>query len=298
MECAVCGAKINTNSKYCKQCENEISEFGISKKELSLLLEEKGIGKIYQNLISKLNQDCFHEIEIHQSSLDEIDFSEILEEKDGILTVDNLDAVGTVQLVMSCLINEFDAMHNEIGDIMNSMHGDRVAYLNTAYQQYERALQGKNAVNQSVELTKASDNCLKGINMLREEIKGYLNFFETLPKSTIEKLFCGKKLRHAEKNLNLIHDAFRLYCSGCFLALEIDLKNKETEKLIQTARVERDFLNQLQKSRGYCRLLEVDDENEAEWKNKIREMTVNMFFIEKNIDSDVVIIKILEESNE
>lgn len=301
MECQVCGAQIDIDSRYCQKCGNEIAEFGISKRQLSRLLEEKiaiakksGIKQIYQDLINKLNQDGFEEIEIHKSSLEGVEFSGILETKGDKISIKNLDLVAATTLIMSYFINEFDAMHNEIGDIANSIHGDRVAYLCTAYQQYGRAIQSKNAESQRAELTYASNNCLKGINMLREEITGNLDFFEKLPKSTIKKLFCGIKLQDAERRLKLLQETFRLYCLGCILSLEIDLKNEETKKLVRTAHVERAFLNEMQKSKGYCRLLEVDDENKTKWDNKLKEMAVNMFFIEKYIESDEITMKILE----
>ena len=302
MECEVCGAQIDKGSKYCQKCGKKIAEFGIPKMQLSHLFEEKirivkesGTRQIYQNLLNELNQNCFQEIEIHKSSLEEVDFSDIFEEKKGKLSIVRLDVTTATKLIMSYFINEFDAIHNEIGNIIDSMHGDRVAYLLTAYQQYRRATAAKNADSQREELTFALDNCLKGINMIREELKDHLEFFEKLPKSTIKKLFCGIKLREAEGRLKLIHEAFHLYCLGCILSLEIDFKNEEIGKLIQTAHNERTFLNQMQKSKGYCRLLEVDDENETEWKNKLKEMAVNMFFVEQYIEPDNVTIKLLED---
>lgn len=302
MECEVCGASIDINSRYCQKCGNEINKFGVPQKQLLNLLEEKmrivkegGTKQLYQNMINRLNQNCFREVELHKSSLEGIDFSDIIKEKNGKLSLEDLGAAEAAKLIMSYFINEFDAIHNEIGSIMDSLHGDRVACVRTAYQHYQRALQAENLESKKSDLIFAANKCLEGMDMLREELKDHLGFFEELPRSTFRKLFCGIKLQDAEKRLQLIQKTFRFYCLGSMLLMEIDLKNEEIKKLVQTAHNERFFLNEMQKSKGYSRLLEVDDENEQEWSDMLKELTVNMFFIEKYIEADDVTIKILEE---
>lgn len=312
MECKACGAVIETGDSYCEYCSSRLKRAGvISKNELFDLLkkEVKFSGETdkfqeFQQLICKLSRNEFKRVEIQKSSaeelasscLDETNILDVVKElKNGGLKITCQNYDFFVKLTLAALINEFDAIQNEIGDIKASLHDDRKAKIYTAFQQYQRAVQSEDAADQTDGFRSAANSCLEGINELRMEMDRLLDFFSKLPKSTFKKLFCGVKLRDAQANLNQVQEAFHFYCNAVRLMIQVDLGKNEIKRLLSTLKDERSFLKEIQRSDGYRRLLEVDDDNAEKWRITLRELAADMYCIENYIGTESVYLNIVEE---
>lgn len=299
MECEVCGAIIDDGSKYCQKCGIKLKGIGISKEELSNvlikkmeLIHEAGTEQTYQKLISKLKRNEYKKVEIHTSSLDEADFSKMLiESKNGILIVP-MKPEEHIKLGIGIFINELDSMQNEMNSMKNSLQNDRISKIYTAFQQYNRAIHTNNTSDRTMELNIASNNCLSGINDLRQEINEHIKFFSKLPKSTIQKLFCGISLKDAENELKQVQKSFQFYRMGISLLTQIDIYRNEQEMLISTAQEERAFLKEIKKSKGFHRLLEVDDENVGKWEEDTSTLSLEMYYIENYLETGKTVMEI------
>lgn len=302
MVCKICGAPIDAESVYCQKCGQKLDEISISPKVLSDFLKEKmessdaaEIQSHCQHLIDKVNGSKFKKVELHKSSLSGIDLSDIISEKGDTLRVECKEPEEFLKLAAALFINEADTRHNEMVDIIETIHNDRKADLLTANMLYVRAGLTKDVSRREKKLDNASDSCIAGINKLRLEINNHLDFFERLPKSTLKKLFCGISIQSAEANLVQMQEAFRWYCEGVRLLIKIDIQNKEQEKIRETIETESTFIKTMIGSRGYKRLLEVDDENVEKWDEYVNGLEVSMYCVANYIDADTITIRVLEE---
>lgn len=312
MECKVCGAVIKPEYIYCKKCGSILAETGIPKDKVASWLKKRinaaekiGTKQAYQQLMEQLNKNEFQHVEIQRSSVPDDMFCDIDEEDilhmvqelgNGNLKIicENSEIFG--KLAIASVMNELDAIHNEIGLIKQSIHNNRIARIYTAFQQYQRAEQSEDPKERIECLRRAEDSCLMGINELRLEMKAHTKIFSDIPRSTLKKIFsCGVKLEDAKDSLNEMQESFHFYCNSVRLLMQMDFEKGETKRLVSTLQRERDFLKELQNLHGYKRLLEIDDVNAEKWEKMLRGLAADLYFVETYIGTGNMNLKILEE---
>ncbi len=306
MECKICGAVVPGNSTYCPKCGRKIDEIGIRARDISYFLKEKmnaadatEIQQYCKMFIDKVCEQKFKSVEIHRSSVEGTSLKDMIhEDKEGRLHIECQNSEDYLKLATAFFINEIDCRQTELNGIRRASHDDRMAKLRAAYTQYKRAMLTEDVWRKVKQLDEASTNCILGMNELKREINSNLELFAELPKSTVKKLFCGISLQEVEEKLREMQETFPWYCDAIRLLVSIDIQNKEVEKLNVTIAEEGDFLKQMIKSKGYLRLLEVDEDNAKVWNDYVNQLNIDMFFVEKIIETDTITLKILEERYE
>lgn len=301
MECNVCGAATDSDSVYCQKCGKRIGEMGISQKEILGFLNEKkqslDMPEMEQNvlmLINKVREHKFTKVEIHRSSLEGMDFTDFFGEIGGCLYVKCSKPKEYFQLAAALFINEIDSLHNELLMIDDNFHNDRMAKISAAERHYERAMQTKDGSQRVQELAQASEKCVLGLEELKNEMRSNLDLFANLPKSALKKLFCGISIGAAEQALKEMQEAFLGYCKGVAYLIGVDIQREEQERAYGNIEKEWEFLKEIKNSAGYRSLLEVDEENANKWEENVNCLEVGMYYIKKNIDSDTIVVKIME----
>lgn len=302
-ECKVCGAIASEGSVYCQKCGKTFDEVGISAGKLSAFLQEQmeisGTVETEQycrTLMEKIGDQRFQEVEIHRSSLEGLDLTDLIYEEDGRLHIDCRKPDDFLRLAGALLINEMDCMRTELNEISQGLHNDRMAELLAAYEMYKRAmLTTGDAARKTAQLDNASNSCINGREKIKEEMIRNLELFQRYPKNPVAKIFCGIKLQTAEQAYNQMLEAFPWYCDAVKMQMCIDLQNKEVEKLNMTVAKEREFLKQIRSHKGYQRLQEVVETNAKRWDEYIDSLKADMDLSEKLISKNSITVKILEE---
>lgn len=302
-ECKVCGAIASEGSIYCQKCGKKLDEEGISARELSAFLQEKmemsGTMEAQQYcraLMDKVRNLMFQEVEIHRSSLEGLDFTDLIYEEDNRLHINCREPEDFLKLASALLINEIDSLRAELSEISQGLHNDRMAEVEAAYEMYKRAmLTTSDVARKTVLLDNASNSCIIGREKIKKEMLENLNLLQRYPKNTAKKFFCGVKPDDAEKAYNQMLEAFPWYCDAVRMQMCIDMQYKEMDKLNMTVVEEREFLEQMRSCKGYQRLQEVVEANAKVWDEYVDSLKVDMYCAENLILEDTVTIKILEE---
>lgn len=302
-ECKVCGAIVSEGSIYCQKCGKKLDEVGISVGEISAFLQEQmeisGTVETQQYcrvLMEKIGDLKFQEVEIHESSLEGLDLTELIYEKDNRLHINCQKPEDFLKLAGALLINEFDCMRTELNGLSQGLHNDRMAELEAAYKMYKRAmLTTKDKARKTAQLDEASHSCINGREKIKKEMVENLTLLQKYPKNPVAKIFCGIKPKTAEQAYNQMEGDFHWYCDAVRMQMCIDLQNKEMEKLYMTVAEEREFLKQIKSCEGYRRLQEVVEANAKIWDGYIDSLQADMYLSEKLISEDTVTVKILEE---
>ena len=302
-ECKVCGAIASEGSVYCQKCGKKLDEAGISAGKLSAFLQEQmemsGTVETQQYcraLMEKVGELKFQEVEIHRSSLEGLNLTNLIYEEDGRLHIICQEPEDFLKLAGALLINELDCMRTELNEISQGLHNDRMAEVLAAYEMYKRAmLTTGDAARKTVQLDNASNSCIKGREKIKKEMRQNLDLFQCYPKNPVAKIFCGIKPQTAEQAYNQMKEAFPFYCDAVRTQMCIDLQNKEMEKLNMTVAEERDFLRQIRDCKGYQRLQEVVEVDAEKWDGYIDSLKADMYLAEKLISEGAITVKILEE---
>lgn len=302
-QCKVCGAIVSEGSVYCQKCGKKLDEVGISAEKLSTFLQEQmerydtvETQQYCRALMEKVGDLKLQEVEIHRSSLEGSNLTDLIYEEDGRLHINCQKPEDFLKLAGTLLINELDCMRTELNELSQGLHNDRMAELDAAYKMYKRAmLTTGDAARKTAQLDDASNSCIKGREKIKEEMLKNLNLLQRYPQNIVAKIFCGIKLQTAEQAYNQMVQAFPWYCDAVRMQMCIDLQNKEMEKLNMTVAEEREFLEQMRSCKGYRRLQEVVEANAKIWDGYIDNLQVDMYLSEKLISEDVVTVKILEE---
>ena len=302
-ECKVCGAIVSEGSVYCQKCGKKLDEAGISAGKISAFLQEQmessGTVETRQycrELMEKIEELKFQEVEIHRSSLEGLDLTDLVYEKDDKLHINCRNSEDFLKLSGALLINEIDCLQTEVNGISQELHNDRTSKLDTAYDLFRRAmLTTGDAGRKRKSLDVAAEACIDGINQLKKEMNNHLELFQSYPKSPLKKLFCGISLQRAEGAYKQMQEALPWYCDAVRMLMCIDMQNKEPEKLNMLVVDEQKFLKQIRSRVGYKRLQEVVEANAKIWDEWINRLKVNMYCAEKLVSDDIVTVKILEE---
>lgn len=304
MECKVCGAIVRDGSIYCQKCGKKINEIGITLKNISSFLSEKvetfGTAEMqqYWKTFIEGDRNKFKSLEIHKNSLEGINLSKLFYEEGDRLHINCQNPEDFLELAAVFFINEMASTQTALNNLKKDLHGSKIAKMKAAYDMYEMAILTKSNVSRKKQLDDALSTCILGIRELKEEMENHLELFAKLPRSTIGKLFCGIKLQEAETALVQMQEAFSWYCNAVRLWMCIEIQNEELDKLEVVFENERDFLKEMINSKGYQRLLEVDEDNAGVWEQYVNCLEVGMYCVEKFIKTDTITIKILEEKNE
>lgn len=302
-ECNVCGAAVLEGSIYCQKCGKKFDEMGITAGKLAAFLQEQketsDTAETQQYcgiLMEKVVNLKFQEVEIHRSTLEGIDFTNLIYEEDGKLQIHCRKPEDFVKLAGSLLINEIDCMRTELNELSQGLHNDRVAEVEAAYKKYKRAvLITGDTVRKTEQLDVASNSCIDGREKLKGEIVKNLNLLKGYPQNVVLKIFCGIKPQTAEEAYIQIAEAFPWYCDAVRMQMCIDMQNKEMEKLDMTIAEEQEFLQQIRNGKGYQRLQEVVKANAKKWDEYIESLKADMYLAKKLISEDIITVKILEE---
>lgn len=302
-ECKVCGAITSDGSVYCQKCGKKLDEEGILARELSAFLQEKmemsdtmETQQYCRALMDKVGNLKFQEVEIHRSSLEGLDFTDLIYEEDNRLHINCRKPEDFLKLASALLINEIDSLRTELSEISQGLHNDRMAEVEAAYEMYKRAmLTTGDVARKTAQLDNASNSCINGREKIKKEMVDNLNLLQRYPKNTAKKFFCGVKPDDAEKAYNQMLEAFPWYCDAVRMQMCIDMQNKEMDKLNMTVAKEREFLKQIRSCKGYQRLQEVVEANAKLWDKCVDSLKVDMHFTEKLISEDTITVKILEE---
>lgn len=301
-ECKVCGAIASEGSVYCQKCGKKLDEKGISARELSAFLQEKmemsGTMETQQYcraLMDKVGNLKFQEVEIHRSSLEGLDFTDLIYEEDNRLHINCREPEDFLKLTAALLINKIDCLETDLDEILKALHNDRMAKLDAAYTQYKRGVLTKDDAARKKNLDDAFNICIEGISATKREMIQNLEILQDYPKNTVAKLFCGISRKKAVTAYQQMQEALPWYCDAVRLLMSIDMQNKETEKLNMTVAEEREFLRQMRSRKGYQRLQEVVEADAKVWEECVNSLKVDMCCAENLISEDTVTVKILEE---
>lgn len=302
-ECKVCGAIALEGSVYCQKCGKKLDEAGISTGKLSAFLQEQmemsgtvETQQYYRTLMEEIGNLKFQEVEIHRSSLEGSDFTDLIYEEDNRLHINCQKPEDFLKLAGALLINELDCMRTELNQLSQGLHNDRMADLYAAYEMYKRAmLTTGDAARKTAQLDSASNSCINGREKIKKEMVENLKLLQNYPKNTVAKIFCGIGLQKAEQTYNQMLEAFPWYCDAVKMQMCIDMQNKEMKKLNMTVAEEQGFLKQIRNCKGYKRLQEVVEINAKKWDGYIDSLKADMYLAEKLISEDTITVKILEE---
>lgn len=302
-ECKVCGAAVSEGSVYCQKCGKKLDGAGISAGKLSAFLQEQmeisdtvETQQYCRELMEKIGELKFQEVEIHRSSLEGLNLTDLICGEDGRLHINCKKPEDFLKLAGALLINEMDCMRTELNELSQGLHNDRMAELFTAYDMYKRAmLTTGDAARKTAQLDNASNFCIHGREGIRKEMIQHLNLLQGYPKNPVAKIFCGIKPQKAEQAYKQMQEMFPWYCDAVKMQMCIDLQNKEMEKLNMTVAEEREFLESMRSHKGYQRLQEVVEANAKIWDEYIDSLKADMYLAEKLISENTITVKILEE---
>ena len=296
MICKFCGSELMPESVFCRKCGKKLDEqetqrqrkvilkYLNNKKEETDLVGQKDY---YEKLIHRWNNQEFKKVEIHSCPLEEIlHLEDVIYEDEDTFHINCTDANDLVKLGFALVINEFDSLNEMIGSIEKEFHNDRIAHLKSAYQLYRRAILSEETNEKNQQLANATDNCIRALAELEEELVNHLQFWEQFPKNKVKKLKYIFQIKHLETRLDETQKAFIWYYNGVQLLLNIDFCNSDYKKLYDTIYTKRDFLDKINKLKGLERLLEVDDENRERWIEQINDMYNTMNYLETVIDEN------------
>lgn len=302
-ECKVCGGVASEGSLYCQKCGNKLDKVGIPAGKLSTFLQEQmqmsgtvESQRYCREVMEKIGDLKFQEVEIHRSSLEGLNLTDLIYEKKGRLHINCQKPEDFLKLAGALLINELDCIQTELNEISQGLHNDRMAEVFAAYKMYKRAmLTTDDAARKTTQLDNASDSCIKGLEKIKEEMMQNLKLLQKYPKNPVAKIFCGINVQKAEQAYNQMNAAFPWYCDAVRMQMCIDLQNKEMEKLNMTVAEEREFLEEIRSHKGYRRLQEVVEANAKVWDECIGSLKADMYLSEKLISENSITVKILEE---
>lgn len=296
MVCQICGKEAAEGSKYCQRCGSKLSNVGIDKNLLiKKILEGKMAGsKSCETYIDRIRYMRYRNVRIIKSTFDGMNLSNYIMEKNGDLCI-ICPEEEMVSLISGFIINEIDSLNNSITEISTKIHDDRVAHIEAAVFQFKRAKLTVNEVSRRYAMEFAAQECITGLTMIKKELVRHLDFFEQLPKSTIKKMFCGASVNQAEEMLAQFQEAFPIYATGVNLLLEIDSFVGENQRIRMTFHDATDFLKGILASKGYDRLMEIDDENTDKWKDGIESFLIDMYYVSGYLGKNEIVLKIKED---
>lgn len=301
MICYKCKNELIENTMFCSKCGTKISSVGIERTILKKYMEqeyEKANMKekklYYQTIIDKITDSKYKKVELEKRTIDLFDLEKLVYEDDEKIHI-NMEISDFAKLSLALVINEYETIGDEISAIKGEFHNDRIARFQTALIHYERAMVSKNSNVRKDELQTACKECISSINELKKEMQNKLSFFENFPKNKVKKLGYIFRINTVISNLHHMREAFHMYCYGIKLLLEIDIQNEEYEKILLTINREMKDIQKMLSSKGYQRLLEIDDENVDCWNEGVRDLLVVMDGVNEGIVSENTILNLLEE---
>ena len=304
MNCTICGNIIDSESIFCQKCGQRIENDKLPLKVLEEYLSERlknGIcvnQEIDNTILLNMDVSRFKKIEKHQSAIELLGIENIFSLENGILQLDNISDEDFIKLCVAVGIDEFESFGDRIDLLGQEFHNNRIARIHTAMELYNRAMRTRDDMDKRKELSKAAEECILSLNMLKEEIGEKIVYFEDFPKSNIKKLSYIHRIKQVKSSLKQMQDAFRAYCYGVNLLLVIDAGAGETERVLYTIDREVKFLDTIVSSRGYKRLLEVDDENVDVWDEYVGKLSKTMYFISNKMEEKKANLINEEESDE
>lgn len=304
MKCIVCGQETYDSSNYCQLCSQIMDSLGVLPKNVSELIPQIR-GKQHAELFGKIQRHEFKEVEIQptfaQSKAKKWIQDGDLEEVNGKLriniAVNDLDEC--LPLIVALASNELDSIHGEIVSISRGQHNDRTAAIESAFEFYQNAKLTSEPSESKKYLDMAEEQATIGRNKLKQEIKDNLKVLEGIPRNLVLKLFCGISRKKATESLMQIQDAYSYYFKSIKLSIKIGSDSGNKKKVRELVKQESQFWKELIGSKGYVRLVQIDDDNEDKWKENVRILPmINHQFEQLETGSEGITVKLLEEKNE
>lgn len=305
MNCKICGNIIDSESIFCQKCGKRIENDKLPLEVLEEYLSERlrngiCVSRTTDNtMLLDMHDSRFKKIEEkHQSAIELLGIEDILGLENGISQITNISDEDFIKLCVAVGIDEFEAFGDRIDSLGKEFHNDRIAHLHTAMELYNRAVRTCDDMDKRDGLSKAAEECILALNMLKEEIGEKIVYFENFPKSNIKKMSYLFKINEVKLSLKQVQDAFHAYCYGVNLLLVIDAGAGEKERVLYTIDREVKFLGTMVNSRGYKRLLEIDDENVDAWDEYVGKLSKTMYFISNKMEEKKTSLIIEEERDE
>lgn len=201
------------------------------------------------------------------------------------------------KFVVDYIINEFDTINNAISQVCKGQHNDRVALINSAIQEYEKALYTIDESYKKESFKRAEDLLTEGMNKLVLEMNNNCENIFKIPTGVIKKMFCRVTPQNVMEYTDLLRESMIVYENSLHLMFRLSLERNEPDRIIPTLDSAASFIeNTFLQNENYKIIDSFDYRDDNFWMTKPLELEKSLYKLkEKKVTGNYKILIDIKE---